>query len=237
MKQVLISLFRWAFGYTIYVFCGTALIITTFLPIENLRYRMATFMSRAILWALGARLRVEGVYPTDQPYIFMANHASFIDMFVLAAIMKGKYTGVMAEEQMKYLLWRTIIQRFQAIPIRRRDRESALASIKIAEDRLQRGYQVGILPEGTRTLDGKLGPLKKGGFHMALNTGAPILPIGIEGAFRFKPKTTWILHPGPITVRIGEPISADHYQKLSLEEAMEEVRQQLLVLTGEAPPA
>jgi 1-acyl-sn-glycerol-3-phosphate acyltransferase len=180
---------------------------------------------------------MEGVYPDDQPYIFMANHASFIDMFVLAAIMKGKFTGVMAEEQMKYFLWRMITQRFQAIPIRRRDRESALASIKIAEDRLQRGYQVGILPEGTRTLDGKMGPLKKGGFHMALNTGAPILPIGIEGAFRFKPKTTWILRPGPVTVRIGKPITADHYQKLSLEEAMEEVRQQLLVLTGEAPPA
>ncbi|UCD36664.1 MAG: 1-acyl-sn-glycerol-3-phosphate acyltransferase [Fidelibacterota bacterium] len=233
MNRIIISILRWTFGYLTYVICGTLLIITTWMPPESLRYRMATIMSRAILWALGVRLKVVGTYPDDQSYIYMANHASFIDMFVLAAIMKGKYTGVMAEEQMKYPLWRVIINRFQAIPIRRRDREAAMAAIKVAEDRLQRGYQVGILPEGTRTLTGRLGPLKKGGFHMALNTGAPIIPIGIEGAFRFKPKTTWLLRPGPVTVRIGQPIPAERYQKMTMEEAMEVVRQQLLVLTGE----
>jgi len=237
MLESIISIYHWVLGYLVYFISGTILLIATFLPPELLRYRVASHMCRAILCALGVRLRVVGSYPTDRAYIFMANHASFIDMFVLGAIMKGKFTGVMAEEQMNYPFWKTIVNRFQAIPIRRRDRESAIASIKLAEDRLQRGYQVGILPEGTRTLIGKLGPLKKGGFHMALNTGAPILPIGIEGSFRFKPKTTLLLRPGPVIVRIGTVIPPERYRQMTMEAVMEEVRQQLLVLTGEVSAA
>ncbi|MFB0515441.1 MAG: lysophospholipid acyltransferase family protein [Candidatus Neomarinimicrobiota bacterium] len=233
MSQVIVSLYRWALGYLVYGLGGVIFLTATFLPWERPRYWVATRICRAILRALGVRLQVSGSYPTDRAYIFMANHASFIDMFILAAIMQGKFTGVMAEEQMNYPFWKTLVNRFQVIPIRRRDREAAIAAIKLAEDRLQRGYQVGILPEGTRTLTGKLGPLKKGGFHMALNTGAPILPIGIEGSFRFKSKTTWLLQPGPVIVRIGEAIPAERYRQMTLEQVMEEIRRQLLTLTGE----
>ena len=209
--------------------------ILLFLPTNGRHYRGARILSRAVLWALGARLRVEGTFPTDRTYIFMANHASFIDPFIIAAVMEGKFTGVIAEEMTRYPLWGTLMRRLRVIPIRRRDRASALSSIKVAEDRLRAGYNVGILPEGTRTLDGKLGLLKKGGFHLAVNTGVPILVIGIEGAFRFKPKTSWRLRPGPIIVRIGTAIHAEDYRQMSMTEVMEEVRSQLKILSGEIP--
>jgi 1-acyl-sn-glycerol-3-phosphate acyltransferase len=212
---------------------GIVLVLVSFLPLEQLRYRAATLMCRSVLWGLGFKLTVVGIYPDDQPYIFMANHASFLDIFIIGAIMKGKYTGVVAEEVLKHPLLRVLLNRFRVIPIRRRDREAAIAAITMAEDRLQRGYQVGILPEGTRTLNGKLGPLKKGGFHMALNTRAPILPIGIIGAYRGKSKNSWHLHPGEITVHIGEPIPPKQYHQMTMDQAMEAVRHQLLVLTGE----
>lgn len=237
MIRVAISLFRWTLGYLIYLLAAIVLILVTFLPPEQLRYRAASLMCRAILWGLGFKLKVAGVYPDDQSYIFMANHASFLDIFILGAIMKGKYTGVMAEEVLKYPFFRVLLNRFRVIPIRRRDREAAIAAITLAEDRLQRGYQVGILPEGTRTLNGKLGPLKKGGFHMALNTSAPILPIGIIGAFQAKSKNSWHLHPGEIAIHIGEPILPEQYHQMTMEQAMEAVRHQLLVLTGEELPA
>jgi 1-acyl-sn-glycerol-3-phosphate acyltransferase len=233
MKQVAISLFRWALGYLVYLVAGIVLVLVTFLPLERFRYRAASLMCRATLWALGFKLRIAGFYPDDQPYIFMANHASFLDIFIIGAIMKGKFTGVVAEEVLKHPFLRMLLNRFRAIPIRRHDRDAAIAAIALAEDRLQRGYQVGILPEGTRTLNGKLGPLKKGGFHMALNTSAPILPIGIIGAFQGKSKNSWHLHPGEITVNIGEPIPPDKYHQMTMDQAMEAVRHQLLVLTGE----
>jgi len=182
-------------------------------------------------------LQIIGTYPTDQAYIYMANHASFIDQFILGAIMKDKFTAVIAEKQAKYPFWGAILKRFRAVFIRRNDRNAAIASIKQAGERLKQGFQVCIIPEGTRTLNGRLGPLKKGGFHMALNTGAPILPIGIEGAFRFKPKNRLLLRPGPVIVRFGEPITAEQYRQMTMEEVMDEVRRQLLVLSGEVPAA
>ena len=68
---------------------------------------------------------------------------------------------------------------------------------------------------------------------MALNTNAPILPIGISGAFRAKAKNTWHLRPGQITVNIGEPILPEQYHHMTMEQAMDAVRSQLLALTGE----
>ena len=51
-----------------------------------------------------------------------------------------------------------------------------------------------------------MGPLKKGGFHMAINTNTSIVPVGIIGAFKFKPKNRWWIHPCHITINIGEVI-------------------------------
>lgn len=237
MIVAIITLYRWALGYLTLLIGGIIFLIITFLTPDRPRSRAATLYCRAILWAIGARLEVIGTYPTDQAYIYMANHASFIDQFVLGAIMKDKFTAVIAEKQAKYFFWGAILKRFRVVFIRRRDRAAALAAIKQAEERLKQGFQVGFMPEGTRTLDGKLGRLKKGGFHMALNTGAPILPIGIEGAFRFKPKKRLLLRPGPVIVRIGEPITAERYRQMNMEEVMDEVRRQLLVLSGEVPAA
>ena len=80
------------------------------------------------------------------------------------------------------------MRRIQAIPIDRKNRFTAIESIKKAEEVLKGGVHIGILPEGTRTLDGNIGPMKKGGFHMAINTETSIIPVGVYGAFNFKPK-------------------------------------------------
>lgn len=237
MIPAIITFYRWVLGYFTLLIGGIIFLIISFLPPERLRFRAATYYCRAILWSIGAHLQIVGTYPTDQAYIYMANHASFIDQFVLGAIMKDKFTAVIAEKQAKYFFWGAILKRFRAVFIRRRDRTAAIDSIRQAGERLKQGFQVGFMPEGTRTLDGKLGRLKKGGFHMAISTGAPILPIGIEGAYRFKPKGRLLVRPGPVIVRIGKPITAEQYQQMTMEEVMEEVRQQLLVLSGEVPAA
>ncbi|MEE9464454.1 MAG: lysophospholipid acyltransferase family protein [Candidatus Neomarinimicrobiota bacterium] len=235
MLQLLISGYRWILGLIVFSIGAPLLILTTFFPPVWLRFRVASWFARAILFTLGAKLKVEGQFPTDRTYIFMANHASFADPFILAAVMQGTFTGVMAYESERYPIWGALSRRFRAITIHRQDRASAIASIDIAEQRLQDGVTVIILPEGTRTLTGKLGPLKKGGFHMAINTKAPIQIVGIEGAFRFKRKTSRLLRPGPIIVRFGKVIPPERYLDQSMEQIMDTVRQELLMLSGEEP--
>ena len=229
--QVFVSLFRWTLGLLAFLVSG--IMILPFLPFERLRYPAARLFCRLLLKAVGAKLIMEGDFPDDRRYIIMVNHSTLIDPLILAAVSQGRFTGLIAESQTHYPLWGSLVRMFKVIPIKRGDRDASRQAIEIAEQRLAEGYHVIILPEGTRTLTGKMGPLKKGGFHMAINTGAPILPIGIEGGFAFKSKLSWILRPGQLHVRFGVPLEPETYANLSLEGVMAEVRQRLLILSGE----
>ena len=194
---------------------------------------VARVAARIIVGAAGARLRVEGEFPRAGTFIVMSNHSSFIDLFVLPSVFRGRFTGVMAEEMMSFPLLRPMLRRFKVVPIVREEKEKALASLEIAGAALRAGYHVALLPEGTRSLDGRLRPFKSGGFYMAAATRAPILPIGIVGAFAYKPKTRWTIAPGPITVRFGRVIPPEEYDALGTAGLKERVRAEIARLVGE----
>ncbi len=202
----------------------------------GIRYPAARKMARFLLFALGVRVRLEGKFPEGGPFVVMANHSSFIDPFLTASVVQGKFTGVVAQYNYKYPIWGTVLKRYRAISIDRGNRSHSVQGIRQAEEVIhQKGYHVVILPEGTRTLTGKMGPLKKGGFHLAINTGTPVLPIGIEGAYRFKPKNRKIMMPGPVTIRFGSPIpTGDGNSKDQMKTLMSQTEEQLLRLSGEA---
>jgi 1-acyl-sn-glycerol-3-phosphate acyltransferase len=190
--------------------------------------------ARLIIAAAGARLRVEGTFPAGGPFIVMANHSSFLDLYLVPAILPGRYTGVMAEEMMNYPLLLPALRRLKIVPIARQDQESALESLRIAGEALRAGYHVALLPEGTRSLDGRMLPFKSGGFYMATATRAPILPIGIEGAFEYKPKNRWTIAPGTVTIRIGPPVRPDEYDALGTAGLKERVRAEIARRAGQA---
>ena len=189
---------------------------------------------RLIVAAAGVRLAVEGAFPADGTFIVMANHASSLDMFVLPAILPGRFTGVMAAEMMNYPLLLPVLRRLKVVPIARENQERALESLRIAGEALRAGYHVALLPEGTRSLDGNLLPFKSGGFYMATATRAPILPVGIEGAFEYKPKTRWTIAPRTVTVRIGRPVTPAEYDRLGTAGLKERVRAEIAALAGQA---
>ena len=89
-----------------------------------------------------------------------------------------------------------------------------------------------ILPEGTRTLDGNLKPFKKGGFHMAINTGTPILPIGAVLPYKYKPKNRWYLSPRIIDVYIGNATDIREYNELGVNGLLTKVENQIRALIG-----
>ena len=162
----------------------------------------------------------------------MMNHSSFLDVFIFPLIPRGHYTGVSATKNFKIPVFSTLIRRIQAIPIERKNLKAAIESIKKAEKVLKQNIHIGILPEGTRTLNGSLGPLKKGGFHMAINTGTSIIPVGVSGAFDFKPKNRWWFRPVPITINIGNAISPSIYSELGIDGLINKVGQAIKTLSG-----
>ena len=232
LKYKLLSLVLYVSGLFAFMLIAAVLIIAGFIFLP-LFYMLVQFCTRFMMSSLLLWPRIKGVFPSEGTYIIMMNHSSFLDVFIFPLVPRGAWTGITATENFKIPIFSTIIKRIQAIPIERKNRQAAFESIKQAENVLKQGIHIGILPEGTRTLDGKIKPLKKGGFHMAINTNTPIIPVGISGAFEFKPKNRWWMRPGSITVNIGDPIPADDYDLLGVNELSEKVSQILKSLSGE----
>ena len=233
LKYKLLSLVLYLSGLVTFIFIAFILIFSgfIFLPLfyGSVKICCRLMMSSLLLWP-----KIKGEFPADGTYIIMMNHSSFLDVFIFPLIPKGAWTGITATKNFKIPIFSSIIKRIQAIPIDRKNRLSAFESIKKAEDVLKQGIHIGILPEGTRTLDGKMKELKKGGFHMAINTNTAIVPVGVSGAYNFKPKDRWWMKPGPISITIGSPTNVSEYSDLGVDGLKNAVEKTIKELLGES---
>ena len=181
------------------------LLVAIFLP--QYTYQFARWFSKGIFMCFHIKYNIVGDFPDQGPYILMHNHSSFLDLFFMPIIIKGKYTAVVAQKNFHIPLIGSILKKLKAIPIQRRGAiKQAITSLKIAEERIKEGYHVAIFPEGTRTVTGNLSKFKKGGFHMAINTKTKILPIIVKGLYDIKPRNRWTIKPATATMIIKSPI-------------------------------
>jgi len=218
-----ISIFLYLLGGIYFIIFGIYVIVISFLFSHVLLYPTLPFLTRIQLFLLGAWIRVNKKIPNEGPYVIMMNHSSFADVFLSVQGLRGKYTAILASFNFKIPIWSTMLRSFKAIPVYRKNKSKAIKAIKHAEETIQGlGYHVVIFPEGTRTMDGKLQKFKKGGFHMALNVGVPIIPIAVKGGFRFKPKTRWYIKPSIIDIKVGDPIDTSKYSIESLNQLMDD---------------
>ncbi len=157
-------------------------------------------------------IEVEGLenLPTNGPAIFCPNHVSVIDSFMLPAVLPKALTYVGKAEYLDD--WKTarLFPALGMIPIDRRGGDHARSALDAARSVLDRGGWFGIYPEGTRSRSGKLHKGHTGAARLAVETGAPIYPVGLLGTREIQP-------PGQskpnffekATVKIGKPVFAD----------------------------
>jgi len=168
------------------------------------------------------------------PYIYMFNHVSMFDQFMIGAYIPHYITAVAAIEVFKYPIWGFIIKKYGVIPIIRQKIRKAIGSLNLAEEAIKNGTSFLISPEGTRTLTGEIGPFKKGPFHLAKNTNATIVPLALEGGFRAKKKSDWRIQPGILKIVFGEPIKSSHYKNLNISDLQRLVLKRILELKKES---
>ncbi len=183
-------------------------------------FNLARHLFSMLIRIMGIRLQVEGRehLDFDQTYLLMGNHQSLFDLFVIPAAIPLVFTGVEAARHFKIPVWGFLIRKWGCIPIQRGNLKQATKSLDLAKQTLESGLSIAILPEGHRTRTGKMGPFKKGPFHLAKATAAPLVPFGISGLYDFQQKGGLLITPGEVTVRIGPPIPPDLYAHLSVEE-------------------
>lgn len=207
-------------AFLTFFFIGPLLLLVIIIYPKSL-YKLVVPFCKLMVYMFGCKIKVRGEFPNNESFVIMANHASFLDVFAIPTVFKGKFSAVAASFNFKIPIYAVFLKYLRIVSINRSNREEAIAGIREAEKVLKDGYHIVVLPEGTRTLTGDLGKFKKGGFHLAKNTNAKILPVITKGLFQFKPKNRWTLKPGVINITIGTPINID---EKSVDELLEETQ-------------
>jgi 1-acyl-sn-glycerol-3-phosphate acyltransferase len=143
----------------------------------------------------------------DQPYVFMANHASSLDIWAVFVAIPRRIRLIAKKQLGRIPIFGWVMRAGRFIFIDRQNGVAARRSIDEAGQRIHDGASVLIFPEGTRTRDGTLGPFKKGGFHLAIKAGVPIVPVALRGTRELMPAGSLLLRSGTMTVIIGAPIA------------------------------
>ncbi len=191
----------------------------------NPLYQGATGLSIFGVRLVGVKIVLRGLenLKPGQNYIFMANHVSNLDPPILIPSIPGRCSVLVKKELFRTPILGTGMRQADLVPVDRRDREAAIESVRGAIEVLKKGLHMVIYPEGTRSSDGRLLPFKKGPFHLAMDSGVPIVPVTMLGTFESWPKTRFALHPGTATVVFHPPIDPREYaDRDSLMEAVRE---------------
>ena len=177
-------------------------------------YRMGMGSIRLGLRFAGIRVRVVGAenIPAGRSCIFMSNHVSNLDPPVLLPVIPGMTSVFLKKELMKIPLLGVAMRMGKYVPVSRgHSREEAQKSVEAAADALRAGLHITVFPEGTRSPDGRLLPFKKGAFFLAAETGAPMVPVVIQGTQTMMRKGSLKIVPGEAVVRFLPVIEPADY--------------------------
>ena len=201
------------------------------LPFRTWRVRLGNFCGKMIgpvvSWLVGAKITNpdSDKLNSSRPAIFVTNHASALDVFIGMALCPYGGCGVGKKEILKIPFFGLAYWLAGHLLIDRGNNAKAVASMKKLSDFVKaKGLSIWIWPEGTRSLNGKLIPFKKGFVHLALATGLPVVPVMVHGAHKVWPAKTMQFYPGEVKVKVLDPIDTKDWNRNSIDEHVEQVK-------------
>lgn len=181
-----------------------------------MQYQLSRVVIGPVLHALG-RPRVTGLeyIPASGPAILASNHLSFIDSMYLPLVVSRP---VVFPAKAEYFaakgplgrVWAAYLRSTNQLEMDRSDANSAQATLEAAAGILRRGDLFGFYPEGTRSPDGRLYRGRAGLGWLALNTGAPVIPVAMIGTRKMLPPGAPVPRPTRIDIKIGKPLEFGH---------------------------
>jgi len=182
--------------------------------------RVVYWVSRAILqpfFHLYFRMRRLGTehVPRSGPVLFAANHRSFLDPFVIGCLTRRPIYYVAKRELFAHPVAGWMLNRLGAFPIERGAGDQQ--AMETARRILERGDCVVIFPEGTRTRPGPLGAPRRGVGRLALQTGAPVVPVAVFGTEAVR--RGWRVRPHRVSLRVGRPLTFPRVESPSVSDA------------------
>ena len=219
MMRVLVSLYAW----TIAVLATLLAYIVLFLfsiffakldPFAKKRHLVAIYWARCIgylnpFWEFD----ISGLENVDRSktYVLVGNHSSMADIIVVL-ILGLQFKWVVKEGLFKIPVFGRTMRFVKYMSLEREDFSSIRKVNKQMVSWLRNGVSIFLFPEGTRSIDGRLGAFKNGAFKLAISEKKPILPIVLSGTYDILPKGSWILTGRrKVQVKILSPIDTTSY--------------------------
>ena len=231
MKKIILPFFK-------FLICWLVMIIYVFLALPCLIIlgKKKTwefwfpFFGKSLLKILGIKLKVSGLENIKGPAIFAMNHQSLIDILLLPAIAPKKSTPIAKESFKKIPFISFAMRAGSCIFVDRTNTKSAVQSLEEGLEKLPSDYSLLICPEGTRSLNFKLNPLKKGIVHVALKSKLPIITIGYYGMHKIGGKKGSLLfQANTLFIHANKKIETSHWKYQNLNQHLNEIRDSLVL--------
>jgi 1-acyl-sn-glycerol-3-phosphate acyltransferase len=221
-------------------FLGTpALLLGLIHPSQRVGSALARILSGAVLLAAGVRLSIVGREHVagHQAVFLVGNHQSAMDIPVLSAIMKGALRYMAKGSLFRVPLFGWLLWQHGYAPINRSSARATRGSLQRMRDRLRRRpISFAVFPEGTRSRDGRLLPFRQGTMKICQEVGFPIVPFAIEGSRDVHRPKALRVHPGPVRVTLGRPISPKEAQSMSPADLNQRIMREVAGYLGQPVP-
>jgi 1-acyl-sn-glycerol-3-phosphate acyltransferase len=197
---------------------------------ERIHRLVSVPWAKAILWVCGVKVVVrhrENLDPT-LPRVYLSNHQSYFDIFVLLAHLPVHFKFVLKQELMRVPLLGPAMRGAGYIGIDRDDPRKAIKGMNEAAEKVRMGASIMVFPEGTRSVDGKLQDFKPGGFHLALKAGCDVVPLAILKSRFIVPKGSLRVQSGTCHLLVGKPIPTGGVTRKNMPELMARVQQAMI---------
>ncbi len=211
--NVLYSVVFWTYLFStcaLLFFVALAIFLLTF-PFDRKRWVLHRFTcwwaAHYLAWAPFASVKVEGRERLRHtgPCVYVSNHQSMVDILaVFATHLDFLWISKLENFYAPFLGWNMVLAGY--IPLKRGYLPSILRMVRTCRRKLDQGFSLFLFPEGTRSPDGTIQKFFRGAFYLATKYRVPIVPIVLEGTSRVLPKRSMTVNPGPVLVRVLDPI-------------------------------
>jgi len=231
IRTVLASLVALTFVFLL----GTPLLIYAVLSGNtDPLYRVGLLGTRATLRVAGVRIEARGreKISRGRAVVYMSNHQSNVDPAALLVLVSP--VAVMAKKEFFRIPVLGRAMKLRAfVPVDRKNRQRAIDAVQQAAKSIEAGHSFLVFPEGTRSPDGRLQAFKKGAFVMAIQAGAPIVPVSVSGSSQIMRKGEFAIHPGLVRITFHDPVPTEGCTIADRASIMNTVRR--AILSGLAP--
>ena len=187
----------------------------------------ASVGSELALAAAGVTIDVVGPENlwASRPAVFIFNHQSQLDVIVMASLLRTDFTGVAKKELQNDPMFGPLGWLADVAFIDRANTAEAKKALAPAVAALRQGRSLAMAPEGTRSATPRLGPFKKGAFHVAMQAGVPIVPVVIRNAGELMPSHGLFISSGELDVAVLPPVSTDGWTRDDIDHEVHRVRE------------